>query len=79
MVTRRYSTIPSIDRKLMLKVYLHPVKELNLNLEELLLLLKPLYGLPDAGDYWDRTMKERLERKLGIPSSYGDPSLFFLH
>ena len=67
------------SEKRMRKVYLKPPKELNLSSDELLELIKPLYGLPDAGDYWDRTMADHLRKDLNMVPTYHDIALHFLH
>ena len=63
----------------MRKVYLKPPKALNLSSDELLELIKPLYGLPDAGDYWDRTMADHLRKDINMVPTYHDIALYFLH
>ena len=67
------------SEKLMRKVYLRPPKELNLSSDELIEIIKPLYGLPDAGDYWDRTMADHLRRDLNMVPTYDDIALYFLY
>ena len=62
--------------KLLRKVYLKPPKELNLSSDEVLEPLKPLYGLPDSGDYWNRTMSNHITNNLGMTPSYVDNALF---
>lgn len=64
---------------LLRKVYLIPPPELNLPDDQLLLLIKPLYGLPDSGDYWSRTMVHHQEEDLGMKSTCADPALYFKH
>ncbi len=57
-------------------VYIKAPKEFNLKPGHVLKLLKPLYGLTDAGDYWNYTMKLHLVQDLGMTTSTADPSLF---
>lgn len=45
----------------------HP-KELNLNPNELIKLLKPLYGLSKSGNYWGRALRSHLDKDLGMTS-----------
>lgn len=66
-------------QKLMRKVYLKPSKEFEMSENELLELLKPLYGLSDSGDYWNRTMTNHLKEDIGMDPTDGDLSLFFKH
>lgn len=63
--------------KLMRDVYLTPGKEFELSADEVLKLLKPLYGLADAGDYWNVTMAKHILEDLGMKRTTGDMSLFF--
>ena len=44
--------------------------------DEVLQVLLPLYGLPDAGDYWDVTVLDHVENELGMEPLVGDPRLF---
>lgn len=46
-------------------IFIKPPKEINLNLDELLLHLKPLYGLSESSSYWGNTFRGSLERDLG--------------
>lgn len=66
----------SMDR-LMRDVYIRPTKEFRLSGDQLLKLLKPLYGLSDSGDYWDVTMTNHLKEDLGMVQTALDISLFF--
>ena len=61
----------------MRNVYLKPITELDLSSDKLLELLKPLYGLPDSGDYWNRITSGHLLNDLCMPHTTGDMSLFF--
>ena len=63
-------------QNLMRRVYLKPSKEFELSSDQLVQLLKPLYGLADSGDYWNRTMNLHLQDDLGMKSTTGDISLF---
>lgn len=45
----------------------------------LLGLLRPLYGLPDTGDYWHATFASHMKNELGMLQSFGDFALFFKH
>ena len=51
--------------------------ELELSNKECLLLLLPIFGLSDAGDHWDETLKGHLKDDPGMISTKTDPSLYF--
>lgn len=61
---------------LMRKVYIKPSKEFQLNADELLKLLKPLYGLTDAGDYWHNTFGKHLQQDLSMRPTASDLALY---
>lgn len=73
-VTQAY--LQSAER-LSRKVYLRAPYEFNLTSDELLKLLKPLYGLSGSGDYWHHTFKGHLRRDLSMTQATGDLSLWF--
>jgi Reverse transcriptase (RNA-dependent DNA polymerase) len=58
-------------------VYLKPPAVLNLGSDTILKLLRPLYGLCDAGDYWARTILDHLTKDLNLVQTVGDSGLFF--
>ena len=58
-------------------VYVKPSPEFNLDSNQLLKLVKPLYGLADSGDYWGRTLMNHLEKELGMKSSVTDSAFLF--
>jgi hypothetical protein len=58
-------------------IYLEPAKELQMDQDLVLKLIKPLYGLSDSGDHWARTLNEHHKRDLGMTQSGIDGSLFF--
>jgi hypothetical protein len=61
-------------------LYVKPPQEsIHLRQNELLKLLKPLYGLSDAGDYWSQTLSSFLTQQLRLKQATGDFSLFFRH
>jgi Reverse transcriptase (RNA-dependent DNA polymerase) len=63
-------------------VFIDPKKnadEFKLNYDEVLKLLRPLYGLADAGDYWNATMSRHMRDDLGMNPTTGDISLFTKH
>jgi hypothetical protein len=57
--------------------YLKPPNVLNLGADQVLKLLRPLYGLCDAGDYWASTKLDHLTKDLGLTQAVGDSGLFF--
>jgi Reverse transcriptase (RNA-dependent DNA polymerase) len=53
-------------------VYLKPPAVLNLSSDTMLKLLRPLYGLCDAGDYWARTILDHLTKDVNLVQTVGD-------
>jgi hypothetical protein len=55
---------------LMRKIFLQPAKKdldyFEMTSDEVLQLLRPLYGLADAGDYWNATMVDHMLNDLGL-------------
>lgn len=64
------------SEKLMRDVYLKHFKEMNIQSNQLVQLLKPLYGLSESGDYWGRTCRKHLENELDMKSCMFDDALF---
>lgn len=62
--------------KLLRDVYVKPSKEFELGPNQLLKLLKPLYGLADSGDYWGKTLRSHLQEDLGMSKSTIDDALY---
>jgi len=52
------------------------IPEFELEPEQCLKLLKPLYGLCDAGDLWASTMDKHHRNDLGLKSLRSDPALY---
>lgn len=75
-VTQAY--LQSAD-ELMRDVYVKPTKEFELGEDQILKLMKPLYGLADSGDYWGKTFSSHLRDELGMQLTTGDGALFFKH
>lgn len=44
--------------------------------DEVLQLVRPLYGICDAGDYWAATFTAHVENDLGMAPTTGDPALY---
>ena len=63
-------------RELYLKVRPRDAKYFGLAEDELLRMLKPLYGAPEAGDYWDVTFMLHVKEDLVMNPLTGDPALF---
>ena len=61
---------------LMRDVFITPKGEFELSKDQLLKLLKPLYGLADSGDYWDKTFSRHLTDDLGMRPCVCDPALY---
>jgi hypothetical protein len=58
-------------------VYIKPSAEFELNANQVLKLLRPLYGLADSGDYWGSTLLNHLKKELGMKQTVGNPAMFF--
>jgi len=58
-------------------VYLRPPKEFNLPNDKLLHLLKSLYGITDAIDYWGTTLDKHVINDLHMTRSTADRVLYF--
>lgn len=63
--------------KLMRDVYVKPSREFKLLPNQLLKLLRPLYGQSDSGDYWHETFSKHLRHDLMMTQTTWDLSLFF--
>lgn len=61
------------------KVYVKGKPEFQLKANQLLEILRPLYGLSDSGDYWHATFLKHLKNDLEMYSTACDLSLFFKH
>jgi hypothetical protein len=57
--------------------YVCPPQELNLPPGMLLKILRPLYGVPEAGTHWFRTYHNHHTEKLKLQQSFYDPCLLF--
>eukprot|EP00171_Calliarthron_tuberculosum_P005221 IDg5221t1 len=58
------------------KIFINP-KEMILGPEELIQVIKPLYGLTESGDYWCETLINFHIHNLRMHQSTGDFALFF--
>lgn len=58
-------------------VYIKPGKEFELGEDQILKLLRPLYGLSDSGDYWGATFSKHLKEDLGMETTTTDGAFFF--
>jgi Reverse transcriptase (RNA-dependent DNA polymerase) len=58
-------------------VFINPEGAIELPADHVLKLLKPLYGLCDAGDHWSRTYHKHLMEDLKLEPTVNDPDLFF--
>jgi hypothetical protein len=59
-------------------MFVETPKELEVDSDLVLKLLKPLYGLSNAGDYWARTLLDHHRMDLHMTPTVTDGSLFFL-
>jgi Reverse transcriptase (RNA-dependent DNA polymerase) len=62
--------------KLQRKIFVRP-DILQLDPDQLLQVMKPLYGLSDAGDYWGQTLTDHHTKELRMEQATGDFSLFY--
>jgi hypothetical protein len=60
-------------------VYLDPKGKFELSSDQVLKLLKPLYGLAGSGDYWAATFSNHLTQDFGMQQTVGDPAFFYKH
>lgn len=67
----------AMARDLYVKVRPRDAKYFGLAENELLRMLKPLYGVPEAGNYWDVTFVLHVKEDLVMNPLTGDPALFF--
>jgi hypothetical protein len=65
------------DTGLERQVFLEPPPEMELEDDEVLLSLKPLYGIPEAGLHWFLTYAQHHTETLGMTPSKADRCLFF--
>lgn len=52
-------------------------KEFELRENQIIKLMKPLYGLCDAGDYWNDMMTKNVKKDIKVTPSTQDISLFY--
>jgi hypothetical protein len=62
---------------LLLDIYLNPPPVLSLGADSILKLLRPLYGLCDAGNYWTRTILDHATKYLSLSPTVCDSGLLF--
>ena len=61
--------------QLLRKVFVRP-KELHLNANELVQVIRPVYGLADAGEYWADTLSRHLREHLRFKQATTDLALW---
>ena len=57
----------------------NPAPEFELEPHQCFELLRPLYGLSDAGDLWHKTLHSHLTEDLQLTPTKADPSLYFAY
>ena len=57
--------------------FARPPSELGLEAGTILKIVRPLYGLPEAGNHWFQTYHCYHREKLGMAQSTYDPCLLF--
>jgi hypothetical protein len=60
-------------------VYVRAPREMNLAEDEVLLLLRTLYGIPESGLHWFITFHNHYTEVLQMSSSRADPCLLYKH
>jgi ribonuclease HI len=65
------------ETELTREVYVEAPSEMGLTDDEILLVRKPLYGLPEAGVHWFATYSAHHIKHLGMKQSPADPCLFY--
>ena len=61
------------------KIFLRPPLEMNLDPDAVLVVLKPLYGVPESGLHWFVTYHAHHKQRLSMKSTKGDPCLLYRH
>ncbi len=63
-------------REIYIKRRKEDLKYFKVREDDLLHLVKPLYGICDAGDYWGATFRSHITKNLKMTPLDGDPSLY---
>jgi hypothetical protein len=58
-------------------IFIRPPLELNLQPGTILRVVKPLYGVPEAGNHWFKTYHQHHVSKLKMEQSTYDPCLLY--
>lgn len=65
------------------KLFLLPIRgymiHFGISKDEILELLKLIYGMTDDGDYWGVTTDRHAKKDIGLEPLLGDPSLYIRH
>jgi Reverse transcriptase (RNA-dependent DNA polymerase) len=72
-VTQAYIQADEMNRA----VFLRPPAEFHLK-GKLLLLVKPLYGLTNAGDIWHKALSQFIKNQLGMRELVSDAGVLFI-
>lgn len=79
-VTQTYlQSKDKLTRRVYIRVKKKDLETFGINEDELLELVKPLYGLCGAGDYWGITIEEHTINDLGMTPLVSDSSLYARH
>src|SRR5437764_3151099 len=57
--------------------YVRPPQELEIDKDSILKVLKPLYGVPEAGNHWFKTYHSHHVQQLHMEQSTYDPCLLY--
>lgn len=66
-----------MTRKIYLCLKVEDRKLFDVKHDELLKLVKPIYGLCDLGDYWNVTIDNHLTKNLGMERVVSEASMYF--
>lgn len=75
-ITKKLHSKDKLSRKVFIQPTPENLKIFGLQDGELFELVRPLYGLCDASDYWGHTIEEHLLNDIGMTPLVTDAALF---